>query len=103
MRLIDADKLPVRSIDETDLPKDKGLLVVLKEDIDNAPTIIKAEYIEQYIEGLIDGRNRPQGKWEFNGFCFSSIQYKCNKCDYPTLEKTNFCPNCGADMRGKEE
>lgn len=97
MRLIDADKLPVRSIDETDLPKDKGLLVVLKEDIDNAPTIIKAEYIEQYIEGLIDGRNRPQGEW----ILISRNCWKCPYCQELTNEGKNFCSNCGAEMRGE--
>lgn len=43
-RLIDADERPIRSIDTTDLPKDgKGLLVILKEDIDNAPTVNKCD------------------------------------------------------------
>ena len=29
----------------------------------------------------------------------------CSECDYAsfTAEGTNFCPNCGADMRGEEE
>ena len=38
----------------------------------------------------------------------------CSECDYciheslgsygyPTLKTTNFCPNCGADMRGKND
>ena len=38
----------------------------------------------------------------------------CSECDYciheslgaygyPTLKTTNFCPNCGADMRGKKD
>lgn len=29
--------------------------------------------------------------------------YRCSKCGYDHIGKTNFCPNCGADMRGEEE
>jgi len=43
-RLIDADELPISSIDITDLPyDDKGLAVVLLEDIECAPTVIEAD------------------------------------------------------------
>ena len=74
--------------------------------ISNAPTVeIPVARWDAYCEGQKIGyekgiKERPQGEWIFNGFCFSSTQYKCNKCDYPTLEKTNYCSNCGADMRG---
>ena len=41
------------------------------------------------------------GEWidEFGKFL---LLYKCSKCssDYPW--KTNFCPNCGCDMKGKK-
>ena len=69
MRLIDADELPVRSIDETDLPRDKGLLVVLKEDIDNAPTFelfCHYQYDGEVKEPCVEGpcpHERPQGEW----------------------------------------
>ena len=42
---------------------------------------------------------RNKGHWTFAGFCFSTIQYKCSKCKLNNLEKTDFCPNCGANMR----
>lgn len=29
--------------------------------------------------------------------------YRCDKCGYDHIGKTNFCPNCGADMRGEKE
>lgn len=47
------------------------------------------------ILGLED---RPTGEWIFDGFCFSSSKFKCSICQYPELEKTNFCPTCGARM-----
>lgn len=55
---------------------------------------------------LLPYEERPHGKWVFGGFCVTSTQYICNQCTIPNLEKTNFCPNCGADMRqeaGNEE
>lgn len=46
-RLIDVDKLPISPIDITDLPYGKALAVVLLEDIEKAPTVIKADKEEE--------------------------------------------------------
>ena len=51
--------------------------------------------------GLIDRaptiEERPKGKW----ICVRWMQYKCSECDYDDIgTATNYCPNCGADMRG---
>ena len=42
--------------------------------------------------------DRPQGEWiDFkNG-------WKCTACEKWNSEKSNFCPNCGADMRNKDD
>lgn len=58
-------------------------------EIDNAPTV----------------EERPHGKWiDRNGNTW------CSECRYDTIYlegdrplRTDFCPNCGADMRGDEE
>ena len=45
---------------------------------------------------------REKGEWFYNHWC----EFECSKCG--TLSKTepvgeeNFCPNCGADMRRRE-
>jgi rubrerythrin len=31
------------------------------------------------------------------------IKYQCNKCDVYTAKELNYCPNCGADMRGVKD
>lgn len=50
---------------------------------------------------------RPQGVWiETSDFDeFYGKVYKCTNCNKETLGCSchNYCPNCGADMRGKEE
>ena len=62
--------------------------------IDNAPTVEP---------------ERPQGEWEevdikpmpYGGY---TCNRKCNKCGYFTREyRLNFCPNCGAKMKGGAE
>ena len=38
-----------------------------------------------------------KGEWiKFRSCC---REYKCSKCEYEHCRETNFCPNCGADMR----
>lgn len=39
---------------------------------------------------------RPKGEWVDN----HNGTYACNQCACKH-SKANFCPNCGADMRGK--
>lgn len=47
--------------------------------------------------------DKPQGEWTFN---IKWQDYECNKCHEWTRKRhgelPNFCPNCGADMRGTE-
>ena len=52
-------------------------------------------------------RKQKEGEWVLIGNGNGrAIHWKCSVCGYETLDAsngdTNFCPNCGADMRGGE-
>lgn len=64
----------------------------------------KKYYSEEYIKGWENGvkaqyEARPKGEW-----IESDIGWKCSECNYGVKpwNNTDFCPNCGADMRGAE-
>ena len=53
---------------------------------------------------------RPQGEWikegtEIGAFGIKYTWNKCSKCGWSSslVLPKNFCPNCGADMRGGEK
>lgn len=82
----------------------------VKEIIDKAPTVsLQDIYQEGYYDGHLEGytkainERRPQGEWKYDGFCVTTTQYKCSICGTHTLDRSKFCPNCGADMRGGRE
>lgn len=43
---------------------------------------------------------RKTGRWVDIG---GVIRYGCPFCHYAQEVHSNFCPNCGADMRGEED
>ena len=84
MRCIDADKIPYK-----DLSEGRGVCWVTFMDwIEKMPTA--------------DVRENVRGEWIDAQYPFS----KCSVCDcyFDTANnETNFCPNCGADMRGDKQ
>ena len=46
-----------------------------------------------------DTISRQQGRWEMLQIPINPPVYKCAVCGGHTQDLTNFCPNCGADMR----
>lgn len=99
MRLIDADKLKKAFDLYTDR---KGYLKADPEDlIDNAPQVPN-EYMRGY-EAAEREYKRPQGEWIPNYTSqFMNPGRQCSLCGKVVEFSENFCPGCGADMRGKE-
>ena len=88
---------------------------VVEDIIDNAPTIEPNECI--LIVGKRSGKRemllnalRPQGRWEYTQYDGNPNigNWHCSNCHNICYEMKlahnnyNFCPNCGADMRGEE-
>lgn len=73
---------------------------------------VDAQHIEHIIMNGTPYEERPKGKWlshyEYcakHGCCPSALIafWWCAQCEQGVSHPTNFCPNCGADMRGKEK
>ena len=60
--------------------------------------IVQTEVIDKIKSGeIVLQDERPQGEWIYDEDYINP--YRCDKCNYHNDDKTNFCPNCGADMR----
>ena len=76
----------------------------------NTPISRIGGYLDGYERALAE---RKKGKWigkHESGYCShpDSITYRCSECGYSIytvygigMPTSNFCPNCGADMRGE--
>ena len=90
MRAIDADELKIR------------LRVPCQKCTFNGTKFCKAcevnEFID-YIDSAPTVDKRPPGKW-INKFIGGNECVMCSECELHFDIGTNFCPNCGADMKG---
>ena len=62
--------------------------------------------IQRSLDVAIKALERPQGEWINREAVSNTIfpfweRYECNQC-HKFNGYSNFCPNCGADMRTKE-
>ncbi len=82
----------------------KNKVKKLRLNIDN-----EGYYSEAFIKGWKTGveaqfkadvrEQPPKGEWQIT----VNEDYRCTNCKKITSSYTaNFCPNCGADMRGKK-
>jgi ribosomal protein S27E len=105
MRLIDADKL-LEDLKKTDR------YFMLKFDVENAPTVEVDKLI--LIVAKRHGKReimlnalRPHGKWinQEQGAFYPIECSNCHNepfCNDEGYKLSNYCSNCGADMRGEE-
>ena len=87
-RYIDADKL------HDDLTKIR--ISLMQDGFDIAPMWKALDCVLQ--QPAADVRENVRGEWK-HGDMPTYGGYKCSICGSNALNKSNFCPNCGADMR----
>ena len=58
--------------------------------------------VADFMSGFEMGKEkfRKKGKWIDAEFC-DEQRWQCSECGRKVLVKENFCPECGADMRGE--
>jgi len=67
-----------------------------------------AHYPSWYAERLeqLPSAQRT-GRWIYNDEAYPGGNpyghYECDQCGEYVPHKTNYCPNCGADMRGEQD
>ena len=65
---------------------------------------VKTGKADEIIKILTEENVIPQGKWDKRHTELLKYFIKCEKCGEEIMTShKNFCPNCGADMRGNEE
>ena len=71
--------------------------------------ILDADDIEAIKEAIsLLSAEREKGEWvpmydRWGDIVTTVCGYECSKCGEWNADNDNFCPNCGADMRGKAD
>lgn len=82
---------------------DDGTLVV---SVDDATKVTRVLVEDEKKNGDLYYADRPKGKWHhIQSVCYGGgtmNEVVCSKCHEQQILPTNFCPYCGADMRGED-
>ena len=75
-------------------------IIDIKGEIEGDYEII-GKYEERPMGEWIDDGWHGDWAWETDGRGNCWHSYRCSLCNAEVRVMSNFCPNCGADMRGK--
>lgn len=74
----------------------------------NGARLIPSFRVKQWL-GHMPSVQPRKGKWLSGNALYHGVEFKCSVCGETTVEsfmykpRWNFCPMCGADMRGEQE
>ena len=63
------------------------------------------DYTKDMVKEInsLPSADRPKGEWMFNTEENGKSWFICSVCGDSIFHKSNFCPSCGAYMRGESE
>ena len=93
--------IPIIEACENYISRENALNSLIATDLKGWELAVALEAIEKLPSVT---PQRPKGKW-IRSWCEWQQYLECSKCGYETGLRcdTNYCPNCGADMRESEE
>ena len=71
----------------------------------NEHFIFGCEAYREWLEQLPSAQKKGQWVYDAEAYPLGNPygHYDCDQCGESVPRKTNFCPNCGADMRGEDD
>lgn len=83
-----------------------SVLRCIRRIIDNTQPVEADVILQQGIRNGLEHLSvviRPQGEWKYSDDTYETLA--CSVCGFDTADYTrhNFCPNCGAEMKGGAE
>lgn len=101
------------SAEPTDLISKEDAIAIAYRQCDGFITIEQGELLEGFEEEIraFPSADRPSGEWICKDSADMSVYwFECSECgELPPRDnfnheyKSNYCPNCGAEMRGETE
>lgn len=92
----------VIDIDEATYRNVKNTITIPFNEMDNE-TISDITSLYRAVKLSKVYAERPQAEWVFRNGVTCVGYYKCSKCGEVERAEKNFCPNCGARMKGGKE
>ncbi len=68
----------------------------------NGTSLLDANEAVKQLKDL-PSADRPQGEWIDRSGGIEGAWNYCSVCGEQAIDLYDFCPNCGADMRGKDD